>query len=79
MTARREVIAALVLHHSTQPGAVCACDHVYAVGELTSEHKADAIDVGIDLFNSGVALDSIIDAVNAALILGGRTRLATRE
>lgn len=75
---RREVIAALVLQHVTQPGAVCACGHLYALGELTSHHKADAIDVGLTLIESGVEPHSIIDAVNTALIVSGRTRLAAQ-
>jgi hypothetical protein len=39
------------------------------------EHKADAIDVGLDLIGAGIPHRSIVDAVNAALIVAGRTRL----
>lgn len=70
MSSRPALIAAILLRHGTKPGGgICDCGHIYRMGDSIVGHRAQHIDVALDLAASGVPHDTIPDHTAVVIAL----------
>lgn len=60
---RAEAIATELTYHHTKPGPFCSCGHKFKLGEWISMHRAKRVELAIGLYEAGISIDDIHEAV----------------